>query len=173
MSASPVTPAPLRLRRPAVEALLARRDRALRATSARAASVTAPVVRTALAVVMLWFGLPKLVPGGSPAEDLVVRTLDALSGGLVTGDAARLLVGGLEVALGAALLVGRALPVVLLLLLGHMAGTFAPLVLFPDETWLHPGVGTLEGQYILKNVVILACVVVLAGQDPARRTRAS
>ena len=181
----PATPAPARLphrgaatartSRPsaaAAAALRGRYDRVVARTAAAAAAATPLVVRGALAVVMLWFGLPKLVAGGSPAEDLVLRTLDALTAGLVTGDAARLLVGALEIGLGIALLVGRAMPLVLLVLLGHLAGTTAPLVLFPSETWYHPGVGTLEGQYILKNVVLVACAVVLAGHEACRRTRA-
>lgn len=179
----PATPAPARLPqrgaatartpRPSAAALRGRYDRVVARTAGAAAAATPLVVRGALAVVMLWFGLPKLVAGGSPAEDLVLRTLDALTAGLVTGDAARLLVGALEIGLGIALLVGRAMPLVLLVLLGHLAGTTAPLVLFPSETWYHPGVGTLEGQYILKNVVLVACAVVLTGHEAGRRTRAS
>ncbi|MDM7892419.1 hypothetical protein [Curtobacterium caseinilyticum] len=141
---------------PVLQACLATVER-----SARRAAV--PVVRAAIAVLMLWFGIPKVVPGGSPAEDLVVRTLDALTAGVVTGDVARLSVAVLEVTLGVALLLGRCMPLVLLVLLGHMAGTFTPLVLFPVETWRSVGVGTLEGQYVIKNVVVLASIVVLAG----------
>lgn len=120
-------------------------------------------MRIAVAALMLWFGIPKTVPGGSPAEGLVERTVSALSGGLVAGDPARLGIAVLEVGLGVALLVGRCMPVVLLVLLGHMAGTATPLLLFPEETWRSPGVGSLEGQYVLKNVVIVAGIVVMAG----------
>lgn len=130
-------------------------------STARRAAV--PTVRIAMAVVFLWFGLPKAVPGASPAEGLAVRTVGALTGGLLHGDGARLLVAGLEIALGLALLLGRCMPLVLLVLLGHLCGTTAPLVLFPEETWRSPGVGTLEGQYIIKNVVLVAGIVVLAG----------
>jgi putative oxidoreductase len=142
--------------------------RALDFVEAAARRVAASTVRLALAVIMLWFGVPKLIPGASPAEDIAVDTVAALTGGLIAGDLARLMVGGLEVVIGTALVVGRAMPLVLLVILGHMAGTFAPLVLFPDLTWHGPGVGTLEGQYILKNVVILACVVVLAAYGMRR-----
>lgn len=128
-----------------------------------AGRAAAPAVRTAIAVLMLWFGVPKLFPGGSPAESLVVRTLGTLSGGLVAGDVARVGVAVFEIGLGVALLVNRCMPVVLSALLVHMAGTAAPLLLFPDETWRSAGIGTLEGQYILKNAVVVAGVVVLAG----------
>ena len=160
--------------RPAVATPPARlRDRAdalLDTVEGAAARAGAPALRIALAVVMLWFGLPKTVPGGSPAEALAVATVDRLSAGIVTGDTARLAVAGLEITIGIALLVGRWMPVVLLVVLGHMVGTAAPLVLFPDLTWRSTGVGTLEGQYILKNLVIVAGVVVLAGAGLRRRT---
>jgi hypothetical protein len=50
-----------------------------------------------------------------------------------------------------------------LLLLGvQMMGTFTPLVLYPGETWKVIGlVPTLEGQYIIKNVVLIAAAIVI------------
>lgn len=147
-----------------------RLDRVLDRIQAVARHLSIPMVRLSLALVMLWFGIPKLFPGGSPAEDIAVRTVEVLVGGLFQDSAARLAIGVLEVGLGVALAVGRCMPMVLLVVLGHMAGTFAPLVLFPTETWHGPGVGTLEGQYIIKNVVLVAGVVVLAGWGMRGRT---
>ncbi len=46
--------------------------------------------------------------------------------------------------------------VVLSALAIHMFTTFMPLILLPEVTWSRPFVPTLEGQYILKNVVIIA-----------------
>ena len=43
-----------------------------------------------------------------------------------------------------------------------MAGTFTPLVLFPDETWtVFPIAPTLEGQYIIKNIVLIGAAMVV------------
>jgi hypothetical protein len=51
---------------------------------------------------------------------------------------------------------------VLLLLFMQMLGTITPLFLFPDETWIQfPIAPTLEGQYIIKNVVLVAAAIVL------------
>ena len=51
---------------------------------------------------------------------------------------------------------------VLLLLFVQMLGTITPLFLFPAETFtIFPFVPTLEGQYIIKNVVIVAAAIVL------------
>jgi uncharacterized membrane protein YkgB len=162
--------------RPAIQPpssrLRARADALLDTVEGVAARAGAPALRVALGIIMLWFGLPKTVPGGSPAEDLAVATVDRLTAGVVTGDTARLAVAGLEIAIGIALLVGRWMPLVLLVVLGHMVGTAAPLVLFPEVAWRSTGVGTLEGQYILKNLLIVAGVVVLAGAGLRRRATA-
>ncbi|MDA4891382.1 hypothetical protein PFZ55_31330 [Streptomyces sp. MS2A] len=132
-----------------------------------------PVLRVALAAIMIWFGAPKLVPGGSPAETIAVDTVSALSGGLVTGDLARLILGILEVGLGVALLIPRLRFLALLALIGHMCATFTPLLLFPGLTWHAPLVGSLEGQYILKNLVLIGAILVLLGfsreEDAGRR----
>jgi len=86
------------------------------------------LLRIALGIVFFWFGALKLVPGLSPAEDLV----------------------------------GRWMRVTLLLLFVQMAGTITPLFLFPAETWIHfPLVPTLEGQYIIKNIVLVSAAIVI------------
>jgi hypothetical protein len=57
---------------------------------------------------------------------------------------------------------GRWMRVILLLLALQMAGTVTPLVLFPGETFtIFPLVPTLEGQYIIKNVVLVCAALVL------------
>jgi hypothetical protein len=43
-----------------------------------------------------------------------------------------------------------------------MAGTLTPLVLFPGEVFTHiPYAPTLEGQYIIKNAVLISAAIVL------------
>ncbi|MGK2961118.1 MAG: hypothetical protein ACSLFK_03105, partial [Gemmatimonadaceae bacterium] len=50
----------------------------------------------------------------------------------------------------------------ILLLMLQMAGTLTPVVLFPDEVFLvAPYAPTLEGQYIIKNVVLISAAIVL------------
>jgi uncharacterized membrane protein YkgB len=44
---------------------------------------------------------------------------------------------------------------------------FLPLILLPNMTWTGPFVPTLEGQYIIKNVVLLAlALTIVAGTKP-------
>ena len=69
-----------------------------------------------------------------------------------------------ECVIGLGLLLGRGLRITLLLLGAHMVGTFLPLATCPEEVWTHfPYAWTLEGQYILKNLVLVGAGFVLVG----------
>ena len=120
------------------------------------------LLRLALGVVFFWFGVLKFFPGASPAEELAGRTIETLTFGAISQASALLILAVWEVAIGVGLLVGRGMRAVLLLLFVQMLGTITPLFLFPSETFvIFPFVPTLEGQYIIKNVVIVAAAIVL------------
>ena len=120
------------------------------------------LLRIALGVVFLWFGALKLVPGLSPAETLAGRTIEALTFGLVPAAVAVPFLALWEVAIGVGLLIGRWMRVTLALLFVQMLGTITPLFLFPAETWqVFPIAPTLEGQYIIKNIVLVSAAIVL------------
>ncbi len=119
-------------------------------------------LRLALGIVFFWFGALKLVPGMSPAEDLAGRTIEQLTFGAVPASVALPVLALWEVAIGLGLLTGRWMRLTLFLLFVQMAGTITPLFLFPEETFVSfPFVPTLEGQYIIKNVVLVAAAIVL------------
>ncbi len=121
------------------------------------------VLRLALGIVFLWFGALKLVPGFSPAEALAGKTILALTLGLVKPAVSVPLLGVLECCIGSLLLTGRHLKVALFLLMFQMAGTLTPLALFPHDTFaVFPVEPTLLGQYIIKNLVLIAGGLVLA-----------
>lgn len=120
------------------------------------------ILRMALGIVFLWFGALKFFPGLSPAQDLAARTIEALTFGVVPPSLSLPVLAAWEVAIGLGLLIGRWMRAVLLLLFVQMLGTVTPLVLFPAETWtVVPIAPTLEGQYIIKNVVLVAAAIVL------------
>ncbi len=120
------------------------------------------LLRFALGVVFLWFGALKLVPGLSPAETLAGRTIEALTFGLVPAAVAVPILALWEVAIGIGLLIGRWMRLTLALLFVQMLGTIMPLFLFPAETWqIFPIAPTLEGQYIIKNIVLVSAAIVL------------
>ena len=120
------------------------------------------LLRIALGVVFLWFGALKLIPGLSPAQDLAGRTIEALTFGLVPISIALPVLALWEVAIGIGLLTGRWMRITLLLLFVQMAGTVTPLILFQPETFtVFPIAPTLEGQYIIKNIVLVAGAIVI------------
>jgi uncharacterized membrane protein YkgB len=121
-----------------------------------------PLLRLSLGVVFLWFGALKFLPNVSPAQELATRTIHTLSGGLVPASVSMPILAGWECVIGLGLLVGRGLRGILFLLYVQMLGTLTPLVLFPDEVFTRfPYVPTLEGQYIIKNLVLISAGIVV------------
>ena len=124
------------------------------------ARVSIPTLRIALGVVFLWFGVLKFFPNLSPAETLVGRTIERLTLGLIQPSVSLPILAAWESVIGVGLIVGRGLRAILLLLALQMLGTFTPLLLFPQETFSSfPLVPTLEGQYIIKNLVLIAAAM--------------
>lgn len=120
------------------------------------------LTRLALGLVFLWFGVIKLVPGWSPAADLAIRTIDRLTLGLVPASVGLPILAVWESLIGLGLLSGKFLRLILLLLFLQMPGTMLPLLFFPSETFVHiPYSPTLEGQYIIKNLVLVSAAIVV------------
>ena len=121
-----------------------------------------PLVRIAIGIVFLWFGALKLIPGLSPAESLASRTIEVLTFGTVPPSVSIPVLAIWECLIGIGLLTRVAMRATLLLLFAQMLGTLTPLVLFPAETFLRfPFAPTLEGQYIIKNAVLIAGAIVV------------
>jgi uncharacterized membrane protein YkgB len=120
------------------------------------------LTRVALGIVFFWFGVIKFVPGWSPAQELAGRTIDVLTFGMVPPRVALPVLAAWEVAIGLGLLTCRLLRATLLLLFLQMLGTMLPLLFFPDETFIRfPFSPTLEGQYIIKNLVLVSAAIVV------------
>ena len=124
------------------------------------------VTRSALFVVFFWFGLIKLL-GVSPATGmamaLTARTVGIAHFGLMFNSLAVF-----ECVIGVLFLIPRAVRIVLGLLCIHLAVVCAPLVLVPGYTWQEVMVPTMDGQYIIKNLLIIAAGIGLAAHAPAR-----
>lgn len=134
-------------------------DRIDRAITAWMARYGLLFLRIGVGIVFFWFGALKLVPGLSPAEDLVRSTTY-----FVDPDWFLPVLALWEMAIGLGLIVGRFMRVTLLLLFLQMPGTALPLVILPDAVWTHFPYGlTLEGQYIVKNLALIGAGVVLGG----------
>ncbi len=111
----------------------------------------------ALGVVFIWFGGLKLVPGLSPAEELVRATLPWFPGDVFVP-----VLGVWEALIGIGFLTGRALRATIFLLFLQMPGTLLPIVLLPERVFTAFPLGlTLEGQYIVKNLTLIAGALVV------------
>lgn len=121
-----------------------------------------PLLRISLGIVFVWFGALKFFPGLSPAQDLAARTIERLSFGTVGPSLSVPVLALWECVIGLGLLSGRFMRATLLLLAAQMAGTLTPLLLFPGEVFTRiPYAPTLEGQYIIKNAVLISAAIVI------------
>ncbi len=123
------------------------------------ARIGIPFSRIGIGVVFVWFGALKFFPGLSPAEELVRNTIYFFDPDIFIP-----ILGVWEVLIGLGMVTGRFMRLTILLLFLQMPGTASPLVLLPDAVWKRfPFVLTLEGQYIVKNLVIIGAALVIGG----------
>ena len=125
------------------------------------------ILRITLGVVFIWFGALKMVPGMSPAEDLVRATVPFIPGQIFLP-----FLGIWEIAIGLGFLTGRALRITILLLFLQMPGTISPMFLLPEQVFTSFPFGlTMEGQYIVKNLVLIAAALVIGSSLRGRPPR--
>ena len=113
-----------------------------------------PLARIAFFVVFFWFGFIKLAglsPAGPLAEALVSQTV-----GSGWFDPLFTVLALIECAIGILFLFPKTVRIIIPILFIHMIIVCSPLVLLPEQTWQSFLVPTLEGQYIIKNIVIIA-----------------
>jgi putative oxidoreductase len=128
------------------------------------------LLRGSLGVTFIWFGGLKLA-----GEPTLPASLIAAITPFVDPDLSVPLVGIFEIALGAGLLIGRAMPLFLGAAAIHLSGTFLVLLLRPDVAFVegNPLLLSVEGEYVVKNLVLLAATASLAlhsfGTPPSKR----
>ena len=126
-------------------------------------------LRVSLATIFIWFGALKPL-GISPAEELVKRTVYWFP-----PDQFVPILGWWEIGIGVCLLIRPLIRLGLLLLFLQMPGTILPLFLLPEVCFTRFPIGlTMEGQYIVKNLVLIGAAIVVGGtvrvrSDPRRR----
>lgn len=120
------------------------------------------LLRVSLGLVFFWFGVLKFFPGLSPAQDLATRTINLLTFGLLSPPLTIFILAAWECIIGLGLITGVWMRATLLLLFLQMLGTLTPLAFFPAETFTRfPYAPTLEGQYIIKNLVLVSAALVI------------
>lgn len=120
-------------------------------------------LRVSLGVIFIWFGLLKPL-GLSPAAPLVEATVGWMPFFSPQGWVA--VIGWWEVLIGVAFLFSATTRLAIALLAMQMVGTFLPLVMLPEITFQAgriPYAPTMEGQYIIKNLLIISAALVLGG----------
>lgn len=120
------------------------------------------LLRISLGIIYFWFGLLKFFDDASAAESIASRTVSWLTFGHLTSEVSMPLLATLECLIGIGILIKKNMRFVIPLLYFQMIGTLLPLFIFPDETWKYfPIVPTLEGQYIIKNLILVSAGIVL------------
>jgi uncharacterized membrane protein YphA (DoxX/SURF4 family) len=126
-------------------------------------SASIPAIRLSFGVIFIWFGLLKPL-GLSAAEGLLKATVVWLPFG--TPDNWLIVIGFWEVAIGIFFFFKKTTRIAIILLLLQMIGTFMPLIVLSDVTFQSNNIllPSLEGQYIIKNLMIISAALVLGGE---------
>jgi uncharacterized membrane protein YkgB len=122
--------------------------------------ISMPVARFGLFVVFFYFGLLKVI-GLSPASSLV-QALFEQTISFMSFSNFLILFGFFEMLIGILFVIRGFERIVIPLLFVHMITTFMPLFILPAMTWSSFLVPTLEGQYIIKNLVIISTAIAIA-----------
>ena len=117
------------------------------------------IARASVFIVYFWFGALKVF-GASPANPLVNSLLERTMP-FISFQHFIFFFALFEILIGLLFLVPGWERLVAIFLAAHMVTTFLPLWLLPDVTWNGFLIPTLEGQYIIKNVLIIAMTFVL------------
>jgi len=120
------------------------------------------IARWSIFLVYFWFGGLKLF-GLSPAGPLVQSLFDSTIP-IMDFDTFFILFALFEMLIGVLFLVKGAERLVILLLILHLVATALPLLILPEITWQQFLVPTLEGQYIIKNILIIALALVIVAK---------
>ena len=116
-------------------------------------------LRYSIGIIFIWFGILKPF-GVSPAQDLVANTVYWFDNKLAFVK----FLGWWEVAIGLTMCYKPMIRLSIFLLFVQMPGTFLPLILLPDICFTDFPFGlTLEGQYIIKNIIIISSGLVIGG----------
>jgi putative oxidoreductase len=120
-------------------------------------------LRISVGAVFLGFGFLKFFPGVSPAQDLSSKTISLLTFGVVPWSVGLVAIAVLECFIGICLLANCWMRLAVWLLVIEFVGILAPLVLLPGRLFSGPhDAPTLEGQYVLKDFILVAAGMVIA-----------
>ena len=130
------------------------------------------ILRVIIGFIYILYGGLKFFPNHSPAEQLAVNTIEKLTFGLLTGTPAQIMLATMETVLGLCLVFGFRLRWTVYAAIGHMMGTFLPVFFFPKVVFSSAPISlSLEGQYILKNLIIVGALFVLYAKTVKKQSK--
>ncbi len=119
-------------------------------------------LKISIGIVYFWFGALKFFPELSPAEGLATDTITELTLGIIPAEISIILLALLEVSIGIFFILNLHTKKVAIAALAHLACTFTPLFFFNDISFNgYPIFLTLIGQYIIKNLIIIAALLLI------------
>ena len=118
------------------------------------------LVRIPLFIIFFWFGFLKII-NLSPAQQLVMDTVYWMP--FLDASVWTIIIGYWEVLIAIFFLFKKTTLIAMILLLIQMTGTFFPLIILPEITFQNsnPFLPTLEGQYIIKNIIIITAALII------------
>lgn len=117
------------------------------------------LLRVSLAVIFIWFGALKFA-WMSPANEMIAHTVYWVPPELFIP-----VLGWWEVIIGVCMLFRPLIRLSIFLLFLQMPGTMLPLFILPEVCYTNFPFGlTLEGQYIIKNLVLISAAIVIGGR---------
>ena len=120
------------------------------------------LVRIPLFIIFFWFGILKVI-NLSPAQALVVDTVYWMP--FLSAENWVIVIGCWEMLIAIFFMFKRTTFIAMVFLLLQMSGTFLPLIILPEVTFqdANPLLPTLEGQYIIKNIIIITAALIIGG----------
>ena len=125
------------------------------------------ILRLSLAVVFVWFGLLKIL-NESPVTPLAANLIPG-----IPTESFVFALGIMEIGIGVALILKTLLRVVIAVLVVHLVSTFSLLIIF-EETMINdnnPFLLTLEGEFIIKNLVLIAGALTIASTICTKKSK--
>ena len=118
------------------------------------------LVRIPIFIIFFWFGFLKIIDL-SPAQQLVKDTVYWMP--FLSAESWTFVIGVWEVLIAICFLFKRTTLIAMVLLFLQMSGTFLPLLILPEITFQNsnPFLPTLEGQYIIKNIIIITAALMI------------
>ena len=118
------------------------------------------LIRIPLFIIFFWFGVLKVLKM-SPATELIIDTVFWMP--LLSAENWVVIIGYWEMAIGLCFLNKKTTLIAVILMFLQMSGTFLPLVILPEITFQNsnPFLPTLEGQYIIKNIIIITAALII------------